>query len=122
MARAEVVMGALGAPQEPAQTAPLAQRRQLGVASREDLPRVALVPHVPDDAVARRVEDVQQRDRELDHAEPRADVAAGLGDDVDEPLPHFGSEHGELLRGEPLDVFGTADGIEQGHQFGRVTM
>src|SRR5207253_2916466 len=86
--RMRLVIGrALRAPQESAQAAPLAQRRQLGVASREDLPRVALVPHVPDDAVARRVEDVQQRDRELDHAEPRADVTAGLGDDVDEPLP-----------------------------------
>ena len=78
--------------------------------------------HVPDDAVVRRVEDVQQRDRQLDDAEACADVSPGLGDDVDQALPHLGGEGGELLQGKPLDVFRTADGFEHRRQFGRVTM
>ena len=78
--------------------------------------------HVPDDAVVGGIEDIQQRDRQLDDAEPRADVTPGLGHDIDQPLPHLVGQRGELLEGEPLDVFGTTNGFEQGHQFGRVTM
>ena len=44
----------------------------------EDLVRIGLVADVPDDAVVRRVEDVVQRDRQLDRAEVRRQVAAGL--------------------------------------------
>ena len=46
----------------------------------QDLVRVGLVADVPHDAVVRRVEDVVQRDRELDRAEVRRQVAAGLRD------------------------------------------
>ena len=44
----------------------------------QDLVRIGLVADVPDDAVVRRVEDVVQRDRQLDRAEVRRQVAAGL--------------------------------------------
>ena len=47
-------------------------------AAGEDLVRIGLVADVPDDAVVRRVEDVVQRDRQLDRAEVRRQVAAGL--------------------------------------------
>src|SRR5205085_7131228 len=50
---AELVVGTLVAPQEPRQAARLTQRRQALVAAGEDLPRVALVAHVPHDPVAR---------------------------------------------------------------------
>src|SRR2546426_814063 len=87
--RMRLVIGlAFGAAQEAAQAARLTQRRELGVTPGEDLPRIALVPHVPDDAVVGGIEDVQQRDRQLDNAEPRADVTPGLRDHVDQPLPH----------------------------------
>ena len=122
VAGAELIVRALAAAQEAAQAAPLAQCRELGVAAGEDLPRIALMAHVPDDAVVRRVEDVQQRDRQLDDAEARPDVTPGLGDHVDQALPHLGGEGGELLQGKPLDVFGTANGFEHRRQFGRVTM
>jgi hypothetical protein len=48
-------------------------------AAGQDLVRIGLVAHIPDDAVVRRIEDVVQRDGEFHHAEARAEVpAAGL--------------------------------------------
>ena len=47
------------------------------VAAGEHLVRIPLVPDVPHELVARRVEAVVQRDRQLDDAESGADVAAG---------------------------------------------
>src|SRR5437764_8368110 len=44
----------------------------------EDLVRIGLVSHVPDDAVFRRLEDVVQRDGQFDRAKVRREVAAGL--------------------------------------------
>ncbi|KAI0561881.1 1-deoxyxylulose-5-phosphate synthase [Gracilaria domingensis] len=54
----------------------LAQRVHAVAAPREDLVRVGLVRHVPDEAVVRGVEDVVQRNGELDDAQRRAQVAA----------------------------------------------
>ncbi|GJD92726.1 hypothetical protein BHAOGJBA_6283 [Methylobacterium hispanicum] len=44
---------------------------------------VGLVSDVPDDAVVGGVEDVVERDGELDHAEAGTQMAAGDGDGVD---------------------------------------
>ena len=91
---AEGVVDALGAPREARRPAghpqPLHRRAPAG----EDLVRVGLVPDVPDDAVARRVVDVVQRDRELDGAEVRRQVPAGLRDRVD----HVGAQLARELR------------------------
>jgi hypothetical protein len=101
--------------QEARQPALLPQRRQAVVAARQDLPRVALVAHVPHDLVARTLEHVEQRHRELDHAEPGPDVPAGLGDDLDQPLADLLGELRELVRLQVPEVVGAGDGIEQGH-------
>ena len=60
----------------------LAHRRHALAAARENFVRIGLVADIPDDAVARRVVQIVQRDGELDHAEPRAEMAAGLADRV----------------------------------------
>src|SRR6266702_3865143 len=70
--RSELVVRALTAPKESGEPAGLAQCGQPVVAAGEDLPRIALVPDVPDDLVARRVEAIGERNGELDHAEPGA--------------------------------------------------
>ena len=54
----------------------------------QDLVRIGLVADVPDEPVVRRVEDVVQRDRQLDRAEVRRQVAAGLRD----ALQHEGAQ------------------------------
>jgi hypothetical protein len=77
---AEGVVFALVAAREAADAAELAQRPHLVAPAGEDLVRVGLVTDVPDQAVVRRVEDVVQRDRELDGAEVGRQVAAGARD------------------------------------------
>ena len=59
---------------------------ELVAAAGEDLVRVGLVADVPEDLVARRVQQRVQRDRELARAEVGAEVAADLADRVDDVL------------------------------------
>src|SRR5207244_6846168 len=68
----ELVVRTLAAPQEPGQATRLAQRRQAIVPAGEDLPGVALMPHVPHDLVAGRVEAVAQRHGQLAYAQAGA--------------------------------------------------
>ena len=58
-------------------------------AAGQHLVRIGLVPDVPDQAVVRRVEDVVQRDRELDRAEAGGEVPAARGDGLDEVVAQF---------------------------------
>ncbi len=83
MRRAERVVFALGALGEAGQPAALAQRADAVAPAGEDLVRIGLMADVPDQPVARRVEHVVQRHRQLDHAEPGAEMAAGDRDRVD---------------------------------------
>ncbi len=91
----------------------LADRGQLVAAAGEDLVRVGLVADVPEDLVARRVEQRVQRDRQLARAEVRAEVTADLADGVDQPRAHFLRQHRELLLGEAMQVLGSVDPVEQ---------
>ncbi len=111
----DVVLG-LGDRAERREAAVLADRRQLVAAAGEDLVRVGLVADVPEDLVARRVEQRVQRDRELAGAEVGAEVPADLADGVDDVLAHLLGELRELLLGEPVQVLGTVDVLEQAHE------
>ena len=75
----------------------LADRRQLIAAAGQDLVRICLVPDVPEDLVARRVEHRVQRDGQLAGAEVRAEVTADLTDGVDDVLAHLLGELRQLL-------------------------
>ena len=83
------------------------------VAAGEQLVRVALMADVPHELVARRLERVVERDRQLDDAEAGADVAAGARADVDEPRAHLVGERAELVAGEGAKVGGGVDPIEK---------
>ena len=74
--------------EEAGDAALLAQRLEVGVPAGQQLVRIALVPDVPDELVARRVEGVVERDRQLDDAKSRADVAAGARADIDQTGAH----------------------------------
>ncbi len=115
MTGAELVVRTLAAAQEAGEPASLAQRRESRVAAGEDFPGIALVAHIPDDLVARRLERVQQGDCQLDDAEPRPDVPAGLGHHVDQALAHLVGEGLQLLAREVPQVVGSVDAIEQRH-------
>ena len=89
MRRAERVVFALGALGEAGEAAAHAQRADAVAPPGENLVRIGLMADVPDDAVARRVEQVVQRDGQLDDAEPCPEVAAGDRDGVDRLLAQF---------------------------------
>ena len=115
MPRPKVIVLALGPLQEPGDPVALPQRGKGVVAAGEELPGIGLVAHVPDDPVGRRVELVQQRDAEFDHAEAGADVAAGHGDALDETVADLLRELRELLALQPLQVGRTVDRRQQCH-------
>ncbi len=73
-------------------------------AAGEDLVRIRLVTHVPDQAVLRGVEHIVQGDGQLDRAEPCREVAATGADRVDEKLPQLSAHLGELAQGQPAQV------------------
>ncbi len=84
MARTECVVLALGALEETRKPVFLPQGLEVRVAAGEQLVRIPLMPNVPDQLVARCIECDVQRDGEFNDAEPRTDVSAGAGTDVDD--------------------------------------
>ena len=92
MGRAERVVFALAALGEAGQPAFLPQRADAVAPAGQDLVRIGLVADVPDQPVVGRVEDVVQRDGQLDDAEPRAEMAAGDRYRVDQLGAQFGGE------------------------------
>src|SRR3546814_19204494 len=64
----------------------------------DDLVRIALVADVPDDLVARRVEHIVERGRQLDDAESRSQMPARR--------PHRRTPFGAQFVGELAEVFG----------------
>ena len=84
MRRAEGVVFAFRAPRKAGDAAVHAQPGHALAPAGEDLVRVGLVAHVPDQPVVRRVEHVVQRDREFHRAEIGRQVAAGLAHRLDD--------------------------------------
>src|SRR5881296_667200 len=78
MGGAEGVVLALAATREAGNPSAHAYAAHRFAAAGENLVRIGLVSHVPDDAVVRRVEDVVQRDGQLDRPQIGGQVAAGL--------------------------------------------
>ena len=106
MGGAERVVFALGALGEAGQPAALAQRADAVAAAGEDFVRIGLVADVPDQPVVRRVEDVMQRDRQLDDAEAGAEMAAGDRDGVDGLLAQLIGDLAKLVLLEAPEVVG----------------
>ena len=70
MRRAERIEIALAALGEAGEAAALAQRANAGASTGQNLVRIGLMADVPDQPVARRLENVVQRDGQLDDASP----------------------------------------------------
>ena len=113
MRGAERVVFALAAPREAREAAPLAQGADAVAPAGDDLVRIGLVADVPDQPVARRVEHVVQRHRELDHAQPGAEMAAGDRHRRDRLLAQFVGELAQLVGLQPTDIGRYVDGIEK---------
>ena len=65
----------------------------------EHLVRIGLVADVPHQPVARRVEDVVQRDGELDRAEPRGEMSAARGDGLDQVVAQLVADFAQPVFG-----------------------
>jgi hypothetical protein len=79
------------------QPAPGAQRAESVRATGDDLVHVRLMPGVEHDRVPRRVENQMQRNRQFDDAEIRAQVPTALGCLLDQELPDFPGQGGQLF-------------------------
>ena len=79
----------------------------------EHLVRVGLMAHVPDQPVVRRIEDIVQRDGELDRAQARGEMAAASADALDQELPQLIGQRLSLDGGQPAQIRGDLDGLEQ---------
>jgi len=111
--RAEGVVLALVAARKAAQAAELAQRAHAVAPAGEDLVRIGLVAHVPHQPVFGRVEDMVQRDGQLDRAEVGRQVAAGARDALQHELAQFVSQLLEFGAGQPAHVGRRLDAGEQ---------
>ena len=74
---------------------------------------IGLVADIPDQLVARRVEHIVQRHRQLDHAEPRAEMAASAGDHGDEIPAQLVGQLGKLARFQPAEIGGGVHLVEE---------
>ena len=119
MRRAEGVVLALGALGEARQAAGLAQGADAVAPAGEDLVRIGLVAHVPDEAVARGVEQIVQGDGELDDAEAGAEVAAGHRDGVDRLLAQLGGKLRQIGLGKLAQILRRRHAIKQRRLRGR---
>src|SRR5581483_10651321 len=99
--------------EEPRQSTLLAQRGHPGRASGQHLVGVPLMADVPDELVTRRVEYVVQRDGELHHAKPGADVSTRGRARFDKECADLASQGMELLGAEAFQVGRRADRVEE---------
>src|SRR5947209_7510252 len=116
VARAERVELRLVAPQEAGDAAVLLDRRQELPAARQDFVRISLVAHVPDEAVARRVEGVVQGDGQLDRAQRSAGVAAHARHGFQNVLADFVGGLLQLFGAQAAQVGGRVDLLQEFHR------
>src|SRR5262249_41591290 len=83
----------------------LLDRRDAVAAAGQDLVRIALVADVPDETVARRIEQPVQRDGQLDDAETGAEVAARGRHRFDQIRAQLVGDVLELRFGNLAEVF-----------------
>ncbi len=103
---ADDVVRRFGTLREAGEAAVLADGPEAVAASREQLVRVALVAHVPDDLVLGALQDAVQRDGELDGAQAGGEMAAGLADAGEDGLADLVGEQRQFTLGESLEVGG----------------
>ncbi|CAG9212845.1 hypothetical protein PSP6_310082 [Paraburkholderia tropica] len=110
---AEGVVVGFVAFREARNAAELTQRRHLVAAARENLVRVGLMAHVPDDAVARRVEHVMKRDRQFDRTKVGRQVAARLRDAVENEGTQFVGKRLQLAAIKAAQIRRVVNGFQQ---------
>ena len=110
------VVGALRRLGEPGQAAGGPDRLETVAPAGDELVGVALVGRVPDDPVLRAVEGAVERQGELDDPEVGRQVSARLGDRLDDDVPAFLAERGQVFRAQSLEIPGAFDLVQHSHR------
>ncbi len=113
MCRAERVVFAFRPLGETRKSSALAHGAHAVAAAGQDLVRIGLMADIPDHAVGRRVEHVMQRNRQFDHTEAGAEMAAGDGYDVDQLVAQFLGDCAHLALVELAQIDRLADRVQQ---------
>ncbi len=111
----EHVVRRFGAPREAAHPVELAKRAERLQAAGQQLVRIGLVTGVPDDPVPWRFEQPMERDRQLDDAERRAQMAARVRHRLDDRLPDLERQLRQLDLAHPAKVGWPLDGRKDRH-------
>jgi len=109
--RAEGVVLALVALRKAGNAILLAQGMHALAPARQNLVRIGLVAHVPHDTVVRRVEHIVQRDGQLDRAQVGRQVAARLGNGVEQEAAQFLRQRHQLRAGQLAHLRWFIDGF-----------
>ena len=112
----EHVVRRLGPPREPTDAVELAQRAKAVEPTGQQLVRVGLVTRVPDDVIARRLEEPMEGDRQLHDAKRRAEMSTGVGDRSDDRVADLDSELGEVRLIEAAQVGWALDRRQDGQR------
>src|SRR5262245_20093832 len=113
MRSAEWIILALQAPGEAGEASTLTDAANAIAAAGDDLMRIGLVAHIPDQAVARCVEQIVQGHRQLDDAKTRPKMSAGNRDRIDRFLAQLGRKLRQAQLRQLAQVSGCLDPIEQ---------
>ena len=111
----EHVMRRFAPPREAPDAIERAQGPEAGQPTRQQLVRIGLVTGIPDDPVARRLQQPMQRDGQLDDTERGAEMAAGFRDGADDRLADLGRELGQFPLGQAAQVRGALQVGKDGH-------
>ena len=101
---AETIVGTFRTEREPHGAAALTDLRECLATSRDELMNVDLMAHVPDKRILRAIEHAVHRQRQLDHAEVRAQVTAVLAQHLDEFIADLLSQRPKLVHCEQLHI------------------
>ena len=113
MCRSERVVRRFVTPREARGSTPLPQLAHLRAAARQYLVRVRLMPDVPHDAIARRIENVMERNRQFDGAEIRRQMPAGLRHRVQHERTKLARKLRQLRPRQTTKLRGIIDRFEQ---------
>ena len=118
MSHAKAVKGAFRTVGEAGHAAVAAQRAESAVSSGEDLPWVALMPDIPDDAVPRRIEAGEERYGQLDDSQGRCKMPPVAQRNADDGIAQFLGESMLFLHLEPADAAGQVERRQDGRFHG----
>ena len=118
MGGTETVVFAFGTFGESRQPAALAKGPNLVPTGRQNLMGISLVSNVPDQPVARRIEEVVQGDGQFDHPKTRPEMPTGDGHRADRLVPQLVRQLPEVFFLEAAQIRRTFYSVEQWSGYG----